>query len=353
MARYSEEVGFRGLVVALGLVTACSPANEPAVSASSAPAPRVMTASSSAAAPASAPAAASASAASAPPAPPSVSEQRALEILFPGGAPASCAGSSSKIRCFIGARYEEHPKEKDLALALFDEIGDVAGTEKEHRMEGGFRGVIHIVPELPVGPHERHLRWVLGAQRDIRSFVKAIEAKAKTPVRYRHGALAWRFLRSVGRTTPSAYAGGWEVGYNVKGSLHGSADAVRETIFHEVFHLNDQEHQNWSRRALGKMVDELMEKCGTKVACLKPYAPGKTMVRGGTYYAFQPDNGDASHEYGAELATRYFLEHRAVLDGKAYPDGRFKCGPEENKRAWKALAEEFFGGVDLVPPCDG
>lgn len=296
---------------------------------------------------------ASASAAPVAPAALAVSEERARQLLFPGGAPAACTGGDprAKVRCLVGARYEAYPKEKELALALFDDIGDVAGTEREHDMEGGFRGMIHIVPELPVGPHERHLRWVLGAQRDIKAFLAAVESNAKSPVRYRHGALAWRFLRSVGRTTPSAYASEWEVGYNVKGSLHGSADAVRETIFHEVFHLNDQEHDSWSRKVLGQMVDELMEKCGTKVACLKPYAPGKTMVRGGTYYAFQPNNGDASHEYAAELATRYFLEHRAVLEQKRLPEPAFKCGPEENARAWRALADEFFGGVDLVPAC--
>ncbi len=282
--------------------------------------------------------------------PPGVAEARAVSLLFPGGAPAACSSASGKarVRCWVGARYEAHENERALALALFDELGDVAGTEREHQMEGGFRGVIHIVPELPVGPHERHLRWVLGAQRDIAAFLKAIEDEATEPVRYRHAGLAWRFLRSVGRTTPSAYAASWEVGYNVKGSLHGSADAVRETIFHEVFHLNDQAHESWSRRALGPMVDGLMQKCGTKVACLKPYAPAKTMVRGGTYYAFQPDNGDASHEYAAELATRYFLEHRAVLAGQRYPEGAFKCGPDENARAWQALADEFFGGADLA-----
>ncbi len=342
----------RGGMLVLGLVGACSPPGEPAVSASSAGRPAtIMTVSSSIAE--GTPPAASASAAAAAPAAPAVSEERAKAVLCPAGVPASCPKASARenIRCWIGARYEETPEEKALALALFDEIGDVAGTEEEHQMQGGFRGTIHIVPELPVGAHQRHLRWVLGAQRDIATFVKAIEAKATAAVRYRHGALTWRFLRSVGRTTPSAYAGGGEVGYNVKGSLHGNADLVRETIFHEVFHLNDQEHKGWSRRALGPMVDRLMSKCGTKVACLKPYAPGKTMVKGGTYYAFQPNNGDASHEYAAELATRYFLEHRAALEGKPFPDGRFKCGPEENAAAWKALADEFFGGVDLVPAC--
>ncbi len=341
----------------LGLASGCTGAGEAASGSSRVGAGQGMTepsvTQSAARAESSSPPAAAPSSAAGAPAPPTVAEERAVQLLFPGGAPAACPAGErrARIRCLLGARYEEHPKEKELALALFDEVGDVAGTEREHDMEGGFRGVIHIVPELPVGPHERHLRWVLGAQRDISTFLVALERDAKSPVRYRHGALAWRFLRSVGRTTPSAYAGEWEVGYNVKGSLHGSADAVRETIFHEVFHLNDQEHDGWSRKALGAMVDGLMEKCGTKVACLKPYAPGKTMVRGGTYYAFQPDNGDASHEYAAELATRYFLEHRAVLENKRHPDGAFKCGPEENARAWKALSDEFFGGVDLVPPC--
>ncbi len=274
-------------------------------------------------------------------------------MLFAGGAPAACAALTGrrKIRCAIEARYAGHAKERELALALFDDVGDVAGTEREHHMDGGFRGAIHIVPELPVGPHERHLRWVVGAQRDIRSFLAQIGERAEKPVRYRHTALVWRFLRSVGRTTPSAYAAGWEVGWNVKGSLHASADAVRETIFHEVFHLNDQAHGGWSRRALGSTVDAIMTKCGTRAACLKPYAPGKTMVRGGTYYAFQPDNGDASHEYAAELATRYFLEHHAVLRGAALTEAPFKCGPPENARAWEALTHEFFGGVDLVPAC--
>ena len=75
------------------------------------------------------------------------------------------------------------------------------------------------------------------------------------------------------------------------------------------------------------------------------------MVRGGTYYAFQPDNGDSVHEYAAELALRYYREHRAVLGATRLARAPFKCGPEENRRAWAAIAAEFFGGVDLVPAC--
>ena len=53
-----------------------------------------------------------------------------------------------------------------------------------------------------------------------------------------------------------------------------------------------------------------------KAKCLAPFAPNDTKVRAtGTYYAFQPNNGDAVHEYAAELAVRYFKEQ--TRDGRA------------------------------------
>ena len=301
---------------------------------------------------------AGASAASAPaasasttpsPAPIAVRHARALEALFGGKRPAPCTEGDT--RCLVSARFSGHDSERASALALFDEIGDVVATEEEHQMEGGFRGTIHIVPELPVGQYKKHLEWVLSAQRDIAAFQKAIEEKHGGPVPYRNRALLFKFMRSVGRTTPSAYAADWEVGYNVSGSLHANADAVRDTIFHEVFHLNDQAHGGWSRRAIGPIVDGIAQRCASKTPCLTPYAPFKTMVRGGTYYAFQPNNGDIAHEYAAELATRYFLEQRAALAGTTPAGGWFKCGPKENAATMSALASEFFGGVDLTPAC--
>ena len=76
------------------------------------------------------------------------------------------------------------------------------------------------------------------------------------------------------------------------------------------------------------------------------------MVRGGTYYAFQPNNGDAVHEYAAELAVRYFKEQSRDAATRASSRARaFKCGPAENARAWQALVDEFFAGRDLVPAC--
>ncbi len=290
--------------------------------------------------------------------PPTVSKTKAVSILFAEGVPnGACAEADDQvaIRCLIEKRYESEPVAKSLALSLFDGAGHVLGVESEHMMDGGFRGTIHIVPELPVRQYKKHLDWVTASTHDFNIFFDKLAAKTEIPIRYRHRAIAFKFLRSVNRRTPSAYASDWSIGYNVSGSLHGSVDAVRETLFHEIFHLNDSEHaigsMNWSEKALRKIHDAILAQCNTRISCLTPYAPMPTMVRGGTYYAFQPNNGDAVHEYGAELATRYYREHRAIFRGEKLPGRAFKCGPKENAAAWKLFADEFFGGIDLVPAC--
>jgi hypothetical protein len=96
------------------------------------------------------------------------------------------------------------------------------------------------------------------------------------------------------------------------------------------------------------MFDVAAKKCGTNTACLTPYTPNETQVRGGTYYSFVPGNGVG--EYAAELALRYYREQRAVLRHlpKVKP---FKCGPPENAAAWAAMRDEFFAGIDVVPAC--
>jgi hypothetical protein len=277
-------------------------------------------------------------------------------VLFPDAATtppsaARCPPGPDGVRCLFGARYEADPAALRLALDLHAATGDVAGVQVEQDMDGGFRGKLHLVPELPIGKHRRHLAWVAAASADFDAFLTALAPLARTPVRYRVRPLAYRFFRSVGRTTPSAYADGWAVSYNVSGSLHGSAEAVRDTLFHEIFHLNDADHGDWSPRALGADYAAIVRRCGTLVACLARYAPGDTMVRGGTYYAFQPDNGEPVHEYAAELGLRYFREQRAALRGERPQRAPFKCGPDENRRAWAAMVTELFGGADAVPAC--
>ena len=279
-------------------------------------------------------------------------------MLFAGSpAPAGCAEGDDpgRIRCLLGKRFDGHSSALGLALSLYEKTGSVVGVEEEYVMDGGFRGSIRIVPELPASRHEKHLRWVVSACEDFDDFFAGLSTRAHAPVKYRHAPLGWKFFRSVSRTTPSAYASGWNVAYNVSGSLHGSADAVRETLFHEIFHLNDAARLEgavpWSRKMLGGVHDAILQKCGTRAPCLAPYAPTSTMVRGGTYYAFQPNNGDAVNEYAADLATRYYRETRAVLRGEKNAAPAFKCGPAENALAWKLMVDEFFGGVDVVPEC--
>jgi hypothetical protein len=302
----------------------------------------------------------------APPGPPPIMFKEALDITYPAGAPPEAEGCKSegaaaggergadeaKIRCLLRVRFAGDDAARDLALGLYDKLGTVTGVGRDHVMDGGWRGDIHIVPELPVGQHRKHLQWVKSAFEDVDAFFAGLDAKrpAGTRATYRYRTLALRFIRSVGRTTPSAYAQGWEVTYNVSGSLHASADAVRETLFHEIFHTNDADHRQWSTRALSGIADGILATCGQKTACLAPYAPGTTMVRGGTYYAFQKGNG--VWEYAAELATRYFLEHQAILRGSRHGKAPFKCGPPENAKAWDAIVEEFFG-VDLTGQCGG
>lgn len=272
-------------------------------------------------------------------APPAIAPSAAAKLL--GVEP------SDDVEAMIGERYAGDAKAKALALALYRDTGDVEGVGRDEIMDGGYRGKIHLVPELPVGKYREHLAWVAAAMTEIGAFFDGFS----TAPSYRWRALAFQFVRSVGKRTPSAYASSWSIVYNVAGSLLTSETGVRDTLFHELFHLNDEQHGGWSEHALGKDYATIVQKCGTKLGCLAPYAPNDTRVRGGTYYAFQPDNGEVVHEYAAELAVRYFKEQTEIRAHHKLSHPAFKCGPAENARAWRAIVDEFFAGEDLVPDC--
>lgn len=271
-----------------------------------------------------------------------VSVSQARKIL--PDAPASCAD----IPCMLEATYAKDPKAKALALAIFADNGSVAGVGPDEIMDGGYRGKIHLVPELPAGKYRKHLEAVSFATTSIDDFFAKLFDKHPAP-NYRWRGIQLRFVRSVGKRTPSAYAIGWLFAYNVEGSLMQTQLGVRETYFHELFHSNDN---NWSGKALRKDYDAIVKKCpGVAIKCLAPYAPNDTVVRGGTYYAFQQNNGDGVHEYAAELAVRYWEEHMEILAKGKLAKKPFKCGAPENGRSWKALIDQFFGGRDLTPAC--
>jgi hypothetical protein len=275
----------------------------------------------------------------------------------PGSLALACPSSlpnDARVRCLFDERYRGDSKAAKLASELFVRWHTVAGVEAAHTMDGGYRGMIRIEPTLPLNAERKHIEWIVDAFRDFDVFFDELgrvppSASATKPrATYRFKPITLRFMRSVAARTPSAYADGWTVAWNINGSLHTSADAARETLFHEIFHLNDEAHGWWSMAALGATFDAIVKKCGTTIPCLAPYSPNDTIVRGGTYYSFQPGNG--VREYAAELALRYYREQRAIL--RSRPHGKaFKCGPPENARAWDLVRDEFFGGLDAVPAC--
>lgn len=280
---------------------------------------------------------------------------RAEQVLY-GGAhgPAQCASGvdDTRIRCLIAARYAQDPAARDVALDLYASTGGVPGVLPAQELDGGYRGTIELVPELPIGTYRMHLEFVRYAMRDFEWFFSGLARSASKPIAYRFRDVDLRFFRSVGRTTPSAFTEGkWEVSYNVSGTLVSTAPSARETLFHELFHVNDWTHQDWSARMLTDIVQGIVARCGTSTACLAPYTPTETMVHGGTYYAFQPNNGNMVFEYAAELAVRYLTEEHDALAGVAAAKPAFKCGPIENRRAWALIRDEFFGGADLVSAC--
>jgi len=285
----------------------------------------------------------------APPKPAAVSVTEAERVLFLGQTPAdvttACGAvtpDEERIRCLIGRRYDGDQVAVKLALDLYARSGDVAGLQKPEMFDGGYRGMIELVPELPTGKFRQHLAWVEEGTRDFDTVYSALKGH------YRWRALTLRFFRSVKRTTPNGFARDWSYAYNVSGSLLHSATAVRELMVHEIFHLNDETHGDWSSKTLAKIQAEVIKKCGKSTTCLAPYAPNDTIVKGGTYYAFHADNGP--WEYAAELAVRHFNEQRTALR-KEKVQKPFKCGPAPNGTAWKLFVDEFWSGVDLVPPC--
>lgn len=269
--------------------------------------------------------------------------------LFPGtpdlGAAADRCGTDTA--CALRWLYRGDPAAAQWALAMWQDGEHLAGVEQDHLMDGGFRGTIRIRGELPVGAQRRHLQWVQRAGTAQAAFFARVFQGCPAP-RYRWRALAYHFFRSVGRRTPSAYAADWSIAYNLAGSLNTSGARVEELLFHELFHLNDQAHGGWADTALGPLHTALRARCGNDKRCLAAYAPVETAVRGGNWYAFHADNGPG--EYAAELAVRYWRETRTVFSG-----GRvrrpFKCGNADNARAWRALVDEMFCGVDVVGDC--
>lgn len=281
----------------------------------------------------------------------------ARTILFAadGGPPSAASGcdkgdARQQIDCLLGVRFATDAKAARIARDLYAATGAVTGLLPAQDFDGAYRGKLHLVPQLPIKHDRQHLAWLAEALVDIDVFYSALQRGGT--LNYRWTDFDVRFFRSVRRRTPSAVAQGWRISYNVSGSLFTSSARVRETLVHEIFHLNDDGPDGrWSEGALGPIYRRILVRCDVQdLKCLAPFAPDSIVVRGkgGTYYAFMPDNGVT--EYAADLAKRYFVEQRTVQRGGTVAKP-FKCLTKENAEAWTLLAERFFGGVDRVPAC--
>jgi hypothetical protein len=279
-----------------------------------------------------------------------VPEQQLCALLSNHVLAASCTQLIPSERAhYVYSAQFKLSRDAELATSLYARFGLTSGVETDHVMNGGYRGMIHIVPEWPTS---RELDYIDAAFTHFDAFERNLRARGGKPgrfPRYRWRNLTLRFFRSERRTTPSAYASAWFVAYNVAGSLMQTSASVEETLFHELFHANDRAHGDWAARELAQTQQAIRARCAAATGCLARYAPGSTVVRGGTYYAFQPGNGP--EEYAAELAVRFYVEHTAILANKRVAHPWFKCQAPENAVSWAKLTHEMFDDVDLTPAC--
>ena len=112
-------------------------------------------------------------------------------------APAADA-QSSPARDALAVRFAPDPEAQLLALSLYDADGDDVDTLPAEAFDGGYRGVVRLVPALPVGA-ERATIWTgsRGALRDFDTFFAALG-------RYGAPGTAGRGGSTCGSSAPSA-----------------------------------------------------------------------------------------------------------------------------------------------------
>jgi hypothetical protein len=283
-------------------------------------------------------------------------QARAVRHLCADLAPATCASACPSTlpardhaECLIDYRFSHDAEALDLARALYARTGALPGvdTTESHGTYGGEQ--IPTRPALPVGDDRQHLEWILASFDRYEEVFTALAAHATSPIDFRLRPEAFGFFRTDTPAYPSAWGQAGVVGYNLDGPLHTSARDVLETLFHELFHLNDERRGGWSASVLGDIFEQIVRHCRDDHECLGDFAPHDTLVPDGTYYPFDRKTRDV-REYGAELALRWFREHEAIVQGTPL-EPPFKCRSEENRVAWERIAQDFFGGLDLSRDC--
>ncbi len=257
------------------------------------------------------------------------------------------------IECLLQLRFGSEPETLALARALYFDKKTPIGVEM-HTSVDGYRGErVALFPALPVGEHRHHLEWLNAGLERFDAFFERLNERASRPIAFEPRPQGFVFFTTDGPSYPSAYCSDGLIAYNLLGPLHAERDEMHDTLFHELFHINDARHGQpsyWSVQKLDGLYQRILTRCADDHECLERYSPHPTIVPQGTFYAFDHRTGDV-REYAAELALRYFREHEAVLAGTPLAQEPFKCQSEENALSWREVVDEFFGGVDLIPEC--
>lgn len=292
---------------------------------------------------------------------PSVEPERARELLCSDlgddaclGACPEALGAARQVECLLGFRFGSDPDALALALALYREKGTLAGVDARASIESFHGREEPLFPALPLGSQRYHLAWIRSSLESFDALLGAVAARAAKPVFFEPRPTGVVFFRTAAPAYPSQYSLDDIIGYNLVGPLQADPRDMRETLFHELFHLNDSRDDLWSERVLRSLFDSLVARCSGDHDCLTPFAPHDTVVPDGTYYAFDEASGNV-REYAAEVAVRYLVESESALSGeeRARWGSPFKCRTEENRTAWSLIVAEFFGDVDLTADCPG
>lgn len=252
--------------------------------------------------------------------------------------------------CLIEFRFAHDAEALDLARSLYAKTGVLPGVDVSKSQSTYTGERVPTTPALPIGEDRQHLAWIIASFERYDAVFSTLAAQAPAPIDFSLRPDAFVFFRTQTKTYPSAWGEHGVVGYNLEGPLHTSERDVLETLFHELFHLNDERRGGWSNAALGDVFSTIVSRCGGDHECLTGFAPYDTCVPDGTYYPFDERTRDV-REYGAELALRWYLEHEAVLAG-APVEPPFKCGTDENRSVWDRITQDFFGGLDLTRECE-
>jgi len=281
----------------------------------------------------------------------------------------SFASPSTRARCLIDFRFSADHEARLLARALYEHSHVLPAISPRVEIEG-YRGTrVAILPATPIDKQRHHLRWLRRSLDSFESFISEVSARAPRKVTFDVRPEVIVFFRTAGSSYPSAFVDGRAISYNLDGPLHRRWRDMHETLFHELFHVNDGQRDNWSEQQLVGVFDAILDRCSASSAkgvgserCFRPFAPypfsaskartdpGAAATAHDALYAFDERTREV-REYAAEVALRYFLEHERIFNHEEPIRPPFKCLNALNARAWTLMADEFFGGLDLAPRC--